>query len=303
MEGIKYFVRGIARSIIRGSRVSWFDSNFKIRQIPFINKFFVRDADIVIANHWPVAHPVYKSPSSKGEKHYFIRDVEQWATYYENEVEAFKLNMKRLVVAEWIKDYLQENLNLDVEQVITNGFNFKNFAIYKKRYNYDDCVISMIYSSHPMKAAHDGIKVLREVKKKHPKKILFFGFEAMPKNLNFEFEYIRRAQGDKVLQIYEMTDIFFCPSIQEGFHNPPSEAMAAKCAVVATSVGSVPKTINNMTNGISVEPRDTSSMIKYIDLLIKNRDLRISLAEAGHESIKNLTWDESINKLDNIFSS
>ena len=55
-----------------------------------------------------------------------------------------------------------------------------------------------------------------------------------------------------IKEIYKKTDIFFCPSLQEGFHNPPSEAMASKCAVLATAVGSVPFTMNNLENGIIV---------------------------------------------------
>ena len=224
--------------------------------------------------------------------------------YYENEIKAFKLDMKRLVVAEWIKDFLSENFNLGVDGVITNGFNFKKFDIGDKEFPKDRCTISMIYSTLPVKAMDDGFKVLESVKKKNPSvKILLFGFEAKPKDAPFSFEYIRGAAGEEVRDIYKRTDIFFCPSHQEGFHNPPSEAMAGKCAVLATSVGSVPFTMNNMINGLVSEPKDINDMINKMNMLVENRELRIQLSMEANKTIKNLKWDDSIDKLINIFES
>ena len=302
IEGLLHFFKGIARSLIRRNNISWFDCKFKIYQIPSINRHFIRDADVIIANHWPVAEPVFNLPKTKGEKYYFIRDVEQWASYYPLEVAAFNLNMKRLVVAHWIKDYLDNEFNLEVERVVTNGFNFEKFAVQKKEYSVTNPIISVIYSSHPMKAMNDAIKVLKEIKEKHPStKIIFFGFGSKPKNISFEFEYIKGAKGEQVREIYAKSDIFFCPSIQEGFHNPPSEAMAAKCAVVATSVGSVPETIIHMENGLTMQPGDTAMMVDCIDKLLRDYELRVELSESAHRSIQNLTWDRSIDILEELF--
>jgi len=304
LTGFLFFVRGILRSLIRRNKIYWFECDFQIKIVPFLNNFFIRDADIIIANHWITAKPTYDLSFRKGEKYYFIRDNEHWAPHYDKVVQAFNLNMKRLVVAEWIKEHFEEKLNLGVEAVITNGFNFKKFKVENKTFNKKNITISMIYSSHPMKGMGDALVVLEKVFRKYSSvKIILFGFETKPKNLNFKFTYYRGLAGDSVKEIYKKTDIFFCPSLQEGFHNPPSEAMAAKCAVIATSVGSVPYTIKNMKNGISVNPGDVISMEKYFSLLIEDKNLRVSLSETAYETIQNLTWDHSIQKLNKIFST
>ena len=106
IEGIKHFVRGMGRSLIRGNSIKWFDINFKTKQIPFIKDQHIRDADIIISNHWPTAFPVFHLNKSKGEKFYFIRDIEQWADYYHLEKKCFQLPMKRLVTTEFIKNFL-----------------------------------------------------------------------------------------------------------------------------------------------------------------------------------------------------
>ena len=155
----------------------------------------------------------------------------------------------------------------------------------------------MIFSSHPMKGIEDAVYVLEKIYKKYPDiKIILFGFEPKPKNINFKFTYLRGLAGSSVKEVYAKSDIFLSTSIQEGFNNPPSEAMAAKCAVLATKVGSTPHTTEHMINGVIVEPRDTAEMEKFLSLLIEDRDLRISLSENGFKSIQQLTWDDTIKK-------
>ena len=161
----------------------------------------------------------------------------------------------------------------------------------------------MIYSTHPMKGIEDGLECLRRIKVSHPtSQILLFGFPNKPL-LDFEFDYVRGPVKEELREIYKKTDIFLCPSIQEGWHNPPSEAMASKCAVVATNVGSVLYTVENNVNGFKVEPKDVNAMEENISKLIENRDLRISISENAFLSIQKLTWDDPIEKLDKLFSN
>ena len=299
--GLKHFVRGLLRSAIRGKKVNWFDCKFSVKQIPTISKRFIRDGDFIIANHWPVARPVYDLPLSKGEKYYFIRDVEQWAPYFDSEIEAFKLDMKKLVTTEFISSYLTDKLSLNVYGVIRNGFNFENFAVYEKKFEKQQVTISMIFADHPMKGVDQGLECLRRIKLLHPDcKILLFGFKVPPK-LDFEFEYVRRPIKERLRQVYKQTDIFICPSLQEGWHNPPSEAMAAQCAVVATNVGSVPYTIKNGENGFVVDPGDVEQMIFSVSKLIEDAKLRKTLAQNAFSSIRGLTWDEPVKQLHELF--
>jgi len=302
IEGLKFFIRGLIRNLVRSNKIKWFDIEFKSKQILYINNRYIRDADIIIANHWPTAFPVYNLDQSKGKKYYFIRDIEHWADFYHLEKKCFQLPMTRLVTTKFIRNFLFDNLDLDTEAIIRNGFNFDDFSVIEKIYNDSSCTISMIYSDHPMKGIKDGIKCLRSIKSNFPDvRIVLFGFSPKP-NINFEFEYIRKPVREKLRDVYASTDIFLCPSLQEGWHNPPSEAMAAKCAVVATNVGSVPYTIQNNINGFVVEPGDIQRMEKCLEDLVLDRDLRISVSEMAHKNIQSLTWDEPVKKLDEIFS-
>ncbi len=112
-SGISFLLRGVARSIIRWNRIPWFDLKATVKIVPTIHTWFLDDADVIIANHWPTVRSVYKLNDSKGRKFYFIRDVEQWAPYFNEELEVFKLPLSRIVVAPWIKTFLEKEVGYE----------------------------------------------------------------------------------------------------------------------------------------------------------------------------------------------
>ena len=299
-SGIKFFLRGLVRNIIRGGRINWLNTEFKTQSVPLINKFFIRDADIIIANHWPTAPSVYKLPSSKGEKYFFIRDIEQWADYYQDEIKSFQLDMKRLVVSSWIKDHLNDELGLSTTEVINNGLNFDLFGFKDKKYHEDKIQISFLYSSHPMKGGKSGLEVLEKIYSKFPFiDIVIFGFEK-PLNLNTNFKYISKPTGDRLKKIYIDSDIFLWTSEQEGWGNPPLEAMAAKSCVVATNTGSVRQIIIDDYNGYVVDPLSLYGIEDKICNLIKSKERRKEISINAYNDIQKYSWDASTDILENL---
>jgi glycosyltransferase involved in cell wall biosynthesis len=80
-------------------------------------------------------------------------------------------------------------------------------------------------------------------------------------------------------------DIFVLPSVIEGLPMVLLEAMAAKKAVVATSVGAISKVVNN-GNGILVEPRDVAGLQNAILSLLTSEEKRQKYASAGHDTVR-----------------
>ena len=58
-----------------------------------------------------------------------------------------------------------------------------------------------------------------------------------------------------------------------------------------------------MINGLVSEPKDINDMINKMNMLVENRELRIQLSLEANKTIKNLKWDDSIDKLINILES
>ena len=63
--------------------------------------------------------------------------------------------------------------------------------------------------------------------------------------------------------------------------------MASKIPVVATSVGGIPKVLENGISGIIIQPKDSQSIADAIMRIIKNPDDTLLIAQKGFEKIRN----------------
>ena len=72
------------------------------------------------------------------------------------------------------------------------------------------------------------------------------------------------------------------PSWVEGLPNAMVEGMAARLAIVVSSVGAIPDVIKHGHNGLLVPPRDVESLQRALDKVIRDRALRERLAKEAH---------------------
>lgn len=300
LEGFKIFIKGLGRSLIRRNKVGWFDLNAKVTMVPFISNFYIRDADIILGNHWPTISDVSKLNSSKGLKFNFIRDTNPWMYKPELEIETFRADVSRIVVSSWIKEYLNKELNLEVAGIVQNGTNFQDFTYERTGYN-SPPTIGMVYYDHPQKGMEDGMEALRKIKEKYSDvAIQIFGL-SKPKYIPFDAQFFLSPTKEKLRELYGTSDIFLFPSIQEGSGNPPREAMVSGCALVSTNVGCIPECTIAGETALIVDPGDTESMIAHLADLIENPTKIESIGTSAKEYIKRFTWQESAQKLEKIF--
>lgn len=101
--------------------------------------------------------------------------------------------------------------------------------------------------------------------------------------------------------IYNLATLLAFPSIYEGFGLPPLEAMACECPVVVSSVASMPEVCGNA--GQYVDPFETKSISKGIELVLSNEKLRTNLIQLGKARVKEFNWSISLAKLVSILDS
>lgn len=108
------------------------------------------------------------------------------------------------------------------------------------------------------------------------------------------------VSGDKLINILSSTDIMILPSWSEGLPNAMIESMAAKIAVVITSVGNIPDLLENEKHAMIIPVKDKYILYCAIEKLIVDNKLLKQIANEGFQFAKeNFSEKKSID----LFSS
>jgi len=268
--------------------LSLFSEDIPVKSAVRITDRFIPDADAVIATAWPTAYDVNKLSPEKGRKFYFVQHYETWFGSIKKVDASYRLPLNIITIAPWLTELMKEKFGRNDVTEIHNGIRTDKFYPPAVK-NYDAPSILMMAHDIEWKGSKEGIEALTTVKKRYPDvKIKMFGMCAKP-CAPFEFEYHQDPTYEKLLSLYQYAAIFISPSHKEGWHLPPMEAMACKCAVVATNVGCIP-TLNNGENLVLVEVKNPASIADGIIKLLEDRALMERTTARGLERIKEQEW-------------
>jgi L-malate glycosyltransferase len=99
-------------------------------------------------------------------------------------------------------------------------------------------------------------------------------------------------------------DIFVLPSRSEAFPNAVMEAMACRCAVVASNVGGVPELVQDAATGLLFQPGRPAELAAALRRLMENPELRQTLAAAGERFVReHLSRQASAERMAEIYTS
>ena len=280
-------------------RIAWFDLHAPIKRVWQIRDRYMPEADVVIATANETADWVAKLNLSKGEKFYFIQHFESWTRDPELVKNTWRLPLKKIVIASWMKKFAEE-LGEKVVAVITNGVNMEEFYCHEKKFHQPPKVLMMTHSL-AWKGTEDGMRALEVVRQSDREfPITLFGAYPYEKPLPPQTEFVLAPSGEALRQLYCSHDIFISPSHAEGCQLPPMEAMACCCAVVATNVGGVPDYAVAGKTASVVEPKRPQQIAEALKELIDNPAKKETIAQAGLEHIRQFTWEKATDRFEKV---
>lgn len=90
---------------------------------------------------------------------------------------------------------------------------------------------------------------------------------------------------------YKNAICFVLPSLYEGFGLPVLEAMKYGCPVITSNVSSLPEAGGDAA--LYVNPLDVNEIVKNLELIIHNSELREKLIKKGYEQVKKFAWEKT----------
>ena len=121
-------------------------------------------------------------------------------------------------------------------------------------------------------------------------------------------EIIGNVSDEKLLEIYNLSDLFVLPSIVDSQGNTEGlgvvllEAMACKLPVIASNIGGIPDIIHDGETGLLVPEKDSMEISLSIIKLIENEDLRELIALKGYNMVKeHFIWEKIAKEYISIY--
>lgn len=99
--------------------------------------------------------------------------------------------------------------------------------------------------------------------------------------------------GDEKYAYYKSADIYVQPSRYETFGVVLLEAMACGKPVVASKVGGIPFVVEDGKTGLLFESENVDELAEKIVHLLRDKELRAKMGEAGRERAREFTWERS----------
>ena len=215
-----------------------------------------------------------------------------------------------------IKDLLSEGISRDKTCLIYNGvraYDPKQVTLCSTRPNNIVCVANLI----PYKGHVELIRAFSTARSRTDTSDLRLLLVGRPSDPAY-FDFLRSLSSELLLedQIFFITDcsdpspyllssrIGILSSHQEGFSNSLLEYMAAKLAIIATSVGGNTEAIIHMKSGLVTPPKDHSMLADNIILLLSNPRLADHLSQRAYlDSLSKFSVDSMFDAYTSLYSS
>ena len=282
------------------SEANWFPLDVPIIRTPSLEKRYIPDADITIATSNETADWVAKLPPRCGDLFYFIQAYEDWSRTIDEVNATWKLPLKKIVIATWLKNIAKQKFGEPVCGVVVNGINLTEFFT-TKREAHSQPRILMLSHNIASKGLEDGFSAIKLIRTKVPNiQLVMFGAKPPRTDMPLGTEYHRLPSNETLRDLYNSCDVYLCTSWVEGGPLPPMEAMACSCAVVTTRVGAVPDYTIPGKTALVVPTQRPDLLADAVVSLLSNQQLLQDVSTAGHAYIQQFTVQQAAESFEKI---
>jgi len=265
----------------------------------------VPDGDVVIATWWETAEWVWNLSSCKGVKVHFMQDYEVWGGATNRVDAACRLPIPKIVIADWVKNLLQERFNQAAIALIPNSVEIDKFYA-PPRAKQSVPTVGLTYTAMYNKGCDISLKAYQLAKQVIPNlRLVAFGNRDIDPNLPLpdDATYYQNAPDSRLKDIYSHCDVWLFGTRIEGFGLPILEAMACRTPVIGTPAGAAPELLTDGA-GILVQPEDPEDMARAIVRVCQMPEAEWQqMSELAHKRVSTYTWKDAVDQLEAVLTS
>jgi glycosyltransferase involved in cell wall biosynthesis len=262
------------------------------------------DADVVVASAWQSAPIVAEAPVRAGRKFYLVQHYE---SLYHGQAEAvdatYRLPLRKIVISTWLRDVMRERFGSAADVIVTpvdrELFHRVDVAVEPPRPR-----VLMLHHEYAWKGVGDGLEAVARARRAVPTlRLVGFGVKRPRVPLPYD-EFHENPPQPRLAALYSGSDIYLCPSWDEGLGMPPMEAMACGAALVTYDNGGCRDYARDGETALVARRRDVEDLAVKLERVASDEALRARLAAAGRAFVTTaFDWDGAVTRLETLFAS
>jgi glycosyltransferase involved in cell wall biosynthesis len=275
---------------------------FAGRTVPYreLTADVVGDHDVLIGVGVACVLEIAGLPDRCGVKVNNCRGIEPWRL--DEMYQAWSLPMPRIVVGSHLVKLMREAGSNDAIFVAPNGIDAEDYFPSQPESLRDG--VGVVYHGADVKDPELTVAVLRRLAERRPK-LPFYVFSTFPDpgSLPVATRFVRFPSLPAARDLYSRSKVWFMSSRNEGFGNPLLEAASCGCALVSTDCGGAGEIITHERNGLIVPVSDVDAMLKAIERLLDDEDLRAEFRAQSLQTVQRFTWEHAIHVLEQALNA
>lgn len=262
------------------------------------------DGDVVVATAWQSAAVAAAAPARCGAKFYLVQHYE---SLYHGQAEAvdatYRLPLRKIVISTWLRDVMRERFGSAAEVIVTpverELFHRVDVAVEPPRPR-----VLMLHHEYAWKGVADGLEAVARARRGVPTlRLVGFGVKRPRVPLPYD-EFHENPPQPRLAALYSGSDIYLCPSWDEGLGMPPMEAMACGAALVTYDNGGCRDYARDGETALVARRRDVEDLAVKLERVASDEALRARLAAAGRAFVTTaFDWDGAVTRLETLFAS
>ena len=260
------------------------------------------DADVVLATAWQSAPVVAAAPPRCGRKFYLIQHYESLYHGDPERVDAtYRLPLRHIVISSWLRDVMREKFGSEAEVLVTPVDRDLFHPVARPRGDGPSRVL-MLHHEYTWKGVTDGLDAVARARRAGARLVLVgFGVKRPRATLPYD-EFHENPPQRELAALYGGSDVYLCPSWDEGLGMPAMEAMACGAALVTYDNGGCRDYAHDGETALVAPRRDVDALAARLVRVIGETALRDQLAAAGRELVtRAFDWDAAVDRLQALF--
>jgi glycosyltransferase involved in cell wall biosynthesis len=288
---------------VRGSGPDWMPGlRARIDWVGRLAAPALPDADVVVATAWQTAAVAADAPGRCGAKFYLVQHYESLYHGDPERVDAtYRLPLAKVVISTWLRDVMRERFGSEAEVLVTpvdrTLFRRVPVPVTTSRPR-----VLMLHHEYAWKGVDDGLAAVARVRPRVPGlRLVGFGVKP-PRGRQPYDEFHANPPQVALAALYSGSDIYLCPSWDEGLGMPPMEAMACGAALVTYDNGGCRDYARDGETALVAPRRDVERLAEGLARLATDPALRARIAAAGAACVTTeFDWERSASRLAGLF--